>query len=317
MSQKALITGGTGLLGRAVVKAFRSGGWDVIDTGFTRASPPDILKLDVLDEAEVARVLDEVRPQVVVHCAAERSPDVCSNNPDAARALNVKATQTLAELTRDRSTFLIYISTDYVFPGTPGDAPYTSNDFPRPTNEYGQTKLDGENAVLQSTKGTGLAISLRIPVLYGSVEDDKNNESAINTLMDALWKAQDANASIKMDDWAQRYPTNTDDVGRVCRDVAEKYLTTPATDRNRLPTILQFSSEDRMTKYQICEIFAEIMGLPVGGLVANKEGDDPDAAAQRPYDTHLSTKELRDLGIDVSTMDFKAWWRREVKAFRR
>lgn len=49
------------MLGRAVVKAFRSAGWDVTGTGFSRASPPETLKLNVLDEAEVAKVLDEVR----------------------------------------------------------------------------------------------------------------------------------------------------------------------------------------------------------------------------------------------------------------
>lgn len=240
--------------------------------------------------------------------AAERSPDICSSNPDAARALNVNATKALANLTRERSIFLIYISTDYVFPGKPGDAPYESDASPAPTNEYGQTKLDGEKAVLESTKDTGLAVSLRVPVLYGSVDDGKNSESAVNVLMDVLWKAQDADSSIKMDDWAQRYPTNTEDVGRVCKDIAEKYLATPAAERSKLPTILQFSSEDRLTKYQICQVFAEIMGLSMDGLVANKAGNDPTATAQRPYDTHLSTRALKDLEIDVSTMDFKAWW---------
>lgn len=49
------------MLGRAVVKAFKSAGWEVTGTGFSRASPPDSIKLDVLDEAEVARILDEVK----------------------------------------------------------------------------------------------------------------------------------------------------------------------------------------------------------------------------------------------------------------
>lgn len=265
------------------------------------------------------------RPQVIVHCvlnhpspksghvltrfsgAAERSPDNCSKNPEAARALNVQATQHLANLARERSIFLLYISTDYVFPGRPGEAPYECDASPAPTNEYGQTKLDGENAVFKATKGTGLGVLLRVPVLYGAVEDGKNSESAVNVLMDMLWKAQEANALIQMDDWAQKYPTNTADVGRVCKDIAEKYLSTSPEDRSKLPSILQFSSEDRMTKYEICKVFAEIMGLPIGGLVANK-GNDPNAATQRPYDTHLSTKVLKDLGIDVSTMDFTAWW---------
>lgn len=259
---------------------------------------------------------EQHRPLVVVHCAAQRSPEICSNDPEAARALNVHAAEELAKMTRERKILLIYISTDYVFPGKPGEAPYESNAPPAPLNDYGQTKLDGERAVIGVTKHTALGVSLRVPVLYGPVENGKNSESAVNILMDVLWKAQEAGASVKMDDWAQRYPTNTEDVGRVCKDIAEKYLATPEADRSKLPTVLQFSSEDRLTKYQICEIFADIMGLPMSGIVANKEGNDPKAAAQRPYDTHLSTKDLKELGINVSTVDFKAWWRREVKAFK-
>lgn len=72
-----------------------------------------------------------------------------------------------------------------------------------------------------------------------------------------------------------------------------------------------------MTKYEICQKFAAIMGLPTTGLVANPEGNDPNASVQRPYDCHLSTKALRDLGIDVSTVDFVGWWRREADAYRK
>jgi S-adenosylmethionine synthetase len=61
MPHRALVTGATGLLGRAVTKAFESAGWEITGTGFSRASPPRTLKLDVLDNAEVARVLDEVK----------------------------------------------------------------------------------------------------------------------------------------------------------------------------------------------------------------------------------------------------------------
>lgn len=61
-------------------------------------------------------------------------------------------------------------------------------------------------------------------------------------------------------------------------DIAAKYL--GARDRSDLPTVLQFSSEDRYTKYQICELFAEILGLPLHGMVANTEGNDPNASVQ-------------------------------------
>lgn len=58
------------------------------------------------------------------------------------------------------------------------------------------------------------------------------------------------------------------------------------------------------------------MGQPLDSLVANSEGNDPNASVQRPYDCHLSSQSIKDIGIDVSTQDFVGWWRREVRAFR-
>lgn len=162
--------------------------------------------------------------------------------------------------------------------------------------------------MLDTTKDSGLGIVLRVPVLYGAVDEvTGNKESAINVLMDAVWKAQEKDAKVVMDDWAQRYPTNTEDVARVCVDIATKYLSA-TENRTSLPKILQFSSEDRMTKYQICQVFADIMGLSLDRMVANKEGGAQDGEAQRPYDTHLSSQSLKDLGISTRTMDFTAWW---------
>lgn len=211
----------------------------------------------------------------------------------------------MAELTSARGALLIYISTDYVFPGKEGEAPYEADAPTNPPNAYGQMKRDGEQVVLEATKKTGLGLVLRVPVLYGIA--DSNSESAVNTLVDAVWKAPDANAGIKMDDWAQRYPTNTEDVARICRDIVIKYV----KDKEHLmkmPKILQFSSEDRMTKYEICEKLAEVLGLSLNGMVRNKEGNDPNASVQRPYDTHLSTKTLKELDINLQTVDFVSWW---------
>ena len=109
-----------------------------------------------------------------------------------------------------------------------------------------------------------------------------------------------------MDDWSIRYPTNTEDVGRVCVEVASTFL--GSQDRTKMQKILQFSSEDRYTKYEICQVLAEVMAMNMGKMEANKEGNDPNAKVQRPYDCHLSTKALQDLGISVQTQDFKAWW---------
>lgn len=278
--------------------------------------------------------------------AANRSPDSCAADPDAAHALNVTASGNLASTTSSRGIFLLYISTDYVFSGRPSEAPYTNVSPPDPSNVYGQTKLEGEKAILgvsnraatrdESGKNQGLripSIVLRVPILYGPCEP---SESAVNVLMSQVWASQEIKPSdpkIKIDDYAQRFPTNTEDVARVCLDICKLYLNPPTG--KELPTILQFSSEDKMTKWQICEAFGEILGLPLEGLEPYKPKEEQQDGIKRPYDCHLDTTALKELGIDVSTVGFTNWWyvfnvarlaltsriltmsrRREVRAFK-
>jgi S-adenosylmethionine synthetase len=83
----------------------------------------------------------------------------------------------------------------------------------------------------------------------------------------------------------------------------------PRLCRNReLPSILQFSSEDCMTKWKICQTFADIMGLPLDNMVPYKPSDEPNDGTVRPYDCHLDTSALQELGIYVRTVDFRTWW---------
>lgn len=211
---------------------------------------------------------------------------------------------------------LIYISTDYVFSGAPGEAPYETTATPAPTNLYGVTKLDGEKAVQEAYEaagGDGRGVVFRVPVLYGKA--DKHADSAVNSLVDAVWKAQ--KEKVVMDGWARRFPTNTEDVGRVVADVAELYASRIQEGKAEgLPAILQFSAEDLFTKYEMCEMFAHIMGLGLEKMEKDVKGNEGNTGVQRPFDCHLSTKALKDLGIEVHTQDFKGWWRWELGAVR-
>ncbi|KAF1986518.1 NAD(P)-binding protein [Aulographum hederae CBS 113979] len=321
MTQTALITGGTGLLGRDVVKEFKRRGWNVVGTGLSRADPPSIVKLDLLNSEEIENTLDDVKPDVVVHCAANRSPDSCTSNPDLARSLNATSTSHIARLCHARSILLLYISTDYVFSGRKGEAPYKPDSATSPPNVYGATKLEGEQEVLKeapAAEGRGLGVVLRVPVLYGSVSgDDDPSVGAVNVLVPAVWKAQEQ--TVKTDHYAVRYPTATEDVARVCFDVSTLYLQKLEEGKAKeLPTILQFSAEQKMTKYEMCEVLGEILGLPTDGLerhdpsLKDKEGQ----GTARPYDCHLDTGVLKELGISLQTVDFAAWWRRELRATR-
>lgn len=135
---------------------------------------------------------------MVIHCAAERFPDKCASDPEGVKRLNVEASRKLASECNSRNILLIYISTDYVFDGKPEAAPYEADSPVNPPNFYGETKYAGEQAVLSAGKQS---VVLRVPVLYGEVE--KNKESAVNVLMDAVWSKE----TIEMDHWSIRYPT--------------------------------------------------------------------------------------------------------------
>jgi len=64
MANTALVTGATGLLGRQVVQAFERAEWKVIGTGFTRAKPPSILKVDLGSEAEIRKALEQAKYEI-------------------------------------------------------------------------------------------------------------------------------------------------------------------------------------------------------------------------------------------------------------
>jgi S-adenosylmethionine synthetase len=305
----------SGLLGRQVQQQFARAGWKAIGTGLNRINPPDVIRLNMLDPGAIASTIDTLRPDVIVHCAANRFPDSCTANPAAARNLNVEASRGLASAAAARSTFLIYISTDYVFSGRPGEAPYRADATPDPPNVYGRTKLEGERAVLAAAPTS--SVVLRVPVLYGAC--DEPSESAVNVLMSQLWSAQklspsadangDGDKKLQIDDYARRFPTNTADVGRVCRDVADYYLSTENAGKN-LPSILQFSGEEAMTKWQIVNAFAEITGLPVENMeaVRPRDGELGEDGTVRPFDCQLDMSGLRELGISVGSVGFREWW---------
>ncbi|KAG3265334.1 methionine adenosyltransferase 2 subunit beta isoform X2 [Ictidomys tridecemlineatus] len=95
-SRRVLITGATGLLGRAVYKEFHQNNWHAVGCGFRRARPK-FEQVNLLDTNAVHHIIHEFQPHVIVHCAAERRPDVVENQPDAASQLNVDASGNLAK----------------------------------------------------------------------------------------------------------------------------------------------------------------------------------------------------------------------------
>ncbi len=278
---KVLITGATGLLGRELFKEFSlDGRFDITGLGFSRAEPP-IQKLDLLNASEVKEFVEKAQPDVIIHSAAERKPDISEKDPEATEALNVKATRTLLEAAQSVGAYIFYFSTDYVFDGT--QPPYSIDAEPNPLNFYGKSKLEGEKVVLEDSQ----SIVLRVPVLYGPVET--TDESPVSVIAENVKQRN----SVKMDHWATRFPTFTPDVASVTRQLIIKRTEDPS-----LSGIFHWSGNEPMTKYDMAVAFAKHWDLPEDELIANSECPP---GAPRPKNAQLDCSRLKDLGVGEQT----------------
>lgn len=103
-------------------------------------------ELDIRDAAAVQRMLEEYRPDGVIHCAAYTRVDRAEEEPEVCFAVNALGARNIARACALTGAKLLYISTDYVFPGT-GENPYEPEDETGPLSVYGKSKLEGERAV--------------------------------------------------------------------------------------------------------------------------------------------------------------------------
>jgi len=130
-----LITGSRGQLGRAVLAAAAERGLAAVGH--------DVDTLDITDSAAVRRLVGDIRPAVIVNCAAMTAVDACEEREREAMELNGEAVGHLAAAAAAAGAALVQVSTDYVFPGTAG-RPYREDDPTAPAGVYGRSKLLGE-----------------------------------------------------------------------------------------------------------------------------------------------------------------------------
>lgn len=138
---KVLVTGVKGQLGFDIVNLLKEQG--------VECRGVDIDDFDLTDEGAVRTYVLDYAPDTIVHCAAYTAVDRAEDEKELAQKVNYNGTLYLAKIARELDAKFMYFSTDYVFPGT-GDRPYEVEDQTGPTNQYGITKLMGEQAVRET-----------------------------------------------------------------------------------------------------------------------------------------------------------------------
>ncbi len=146
---RLLITGVSGLLGFNLAwEAQRSHPVVGVHRGRLREAPFPLIEADLLTPGLLPHILDQTRPEAVIHCAALADLEACEADPHLARRTNVDLPAQLADACARRKIRLVHVSTDAVFDGEK-DGCYTEWDAPRPLSVYARTKYEAEQAVLR------------------------------------------------------------------------------------------------------------------------------------------------------------------------
>lgn len=165
---KTLIIGANGFTGRRILQNLSlRGSYELtgcsLHGDIALGDNYRFVQADINDHAAIARLIDEVRPEVVINGSALSVPDYCEQHREEAYVANVSAVENIARCYERQQSRFIHLSTDFVFDGKKGSL-YTEDDMPAPVNYYGLTKYKGEQAVAANCSNYA---NVRVVVVYG------------------------------------------------------------------------------------------------------------------------------------------------------
>lgn len=210
---RVFVTGVAGQLGHDVVAELLNRGMEAIGSDILPEceTEAEYIPLDITDKAAVRNTIEEKKPEVVIHCAAWTAVDDAEEEKNRAKvhAINVDGTANLAKAAAAVDAKMIYISTDYVFDGQ-GEKPWEPDcKAYAPLNVYGQSKLEGEQAVADILDKYFI---VRIAWVFG-----QNGKNFVRTMLN-VGKTHD---SVRVVSDQIGTPTYTPDLARLLVDMAE------------------------------------------------------------------------------------------------
>lgn len=272
---KVLITGSNGMLGKDIVQLLTlAGNYDVF--GMNRKHDSSLAEgksvvCDITNLNELQMIVEEIQPNVIIHCAAMVDVEGCEKNKEYADKINVDSTRQLATF-KPESTKFVYISTDSVFDGQDGG--YGEDTAKNPINYYATTKSLAE-AVVESVNRNSIIIRTNI---YGFHKDRGRSlvEWALNELLEHR----------KISGFNDVYfnPVYTKQLARIVFELLEINYS----------GIIHVGADNPISKYEFLRRLALKFKVDPE-LVGSISVDDISFNAKRPKNTSLSTRKLQKL----------------------
>ena len=262
---KVLVTGYAGQLGWDTIQLLQARGIECRGV--------DMQDFDLTDSQAVRAYVQAYRPTAIVHCAAYTNVDKAESQPEICAAVNGMGTVNVVRAALSVGAKVVFISTDYVFPGT-GDQPWKIDDPYGPQNVYGMSKVQGEDAVR--------SLMTRYFILRTSWVFGKNGRNFVRTML-RLGKEK---KELRVVSDQVGSPTYTKDLARVICDMlpTEKY------------GIYHVRNEGYISWCDFARMIMQKAGLPCRVLpVASSEYPTP---AKRPLNSRLDASRLAEAGFE-------------------
>lgn len=276
---KVLITGGSSLLGRYLHQT-KPDGVVLASTWHTNHVPGTNHQLDITNPQQVRHVFGIVKPDVVIHCAANGSVDYAERNFTEAHMVNVIGTRHITEAATDSEAKLVYISSNAVYDGE--HPPYLAECPQRPINRYGQLKQLAEN----EAKYNFAPLIIRPFLLYGWPHSGGRGNWAV-MVIDALRQGK----PVKMVNDHIWMPTYAHDAAAAIWQLLD-----------RENEAFNIAAPERVTLYEFAVKVAEVWGLD-SSLIEPVSSDYFPNIAPRPHDTTYDLTKARLAGVMMDCIE--------------
>ena len=286
MANKVFVTGVNGQLGHDVSNELSKRGYVVLASDISKEysgidkniNYNKYYSLDITNKEAVDKIIEETRPDVIIHCAAWTAVDLAEEetNKPKVYAINVEGTRNIAEACKKIDAKMLYLSTDYVFNGE-GNSPWKTDDKDySPLNYYGKTKLEGEIAVSSILDKYFI---VRIAWVFGL-----NGNNFIKTII----KVGKTHNEVRVVNDQIGTPTYTFDLARLLVDMIEtdKYGYYHVTNEGSYISWYDFTKEI----YKQYGLDTKV--IPVSTLEYGL------SKAKRPYNSRLDKSKLKENGFE-------------------
>jgi len=261
---KFLVTGSAGLVGQQVVKDLSNS--HLVFSCYNKSKPEygDSVKMDLKNYEMISSVLTEIKPDVVIHLGAMTGVDLCEKEKTSASEINTKATEIIAKECSKLNSFLVYVSTDYVFDGNFGM--YKEDDVANPLGFYGKSKLEGEKAVQNFSTNWCIA---RTSTPFGLHPTKKSFP---------MWVIENLQKQKQIDVLIDQFtsPTYIPNLSRMLIEISER----------RITGIIHAAGASKISRYQMASMVSDKLNLD-GTLLKQISMNKMKWVAQRPKDSSL------------------------------